>query len=280
MAGSSRAILSRSFMDPHLNEALTDAVRRWARPTTPDELKRRGVSRVRSLSLSRVAALIEKAVNRTMIARTLGDYPEDTGEFSAHAGREFLAMLRGDDDQVRESREQVERQARGTLDKLKDELAERRAAVAKQRLALARIDGAVGEGDDALAHKLRKLFAAWGGSAENPSPLEREVIELAVSELRRERAAGSASRLDEQAKSMQLLERRIAKLGQLLGETEEKLVLARRQASADQGVASIYDEVQGLDEEDASFTKKAELMASIFAANLTMRDELESAVLG
>ncbi len=118
-------------MDPHLNEELTDAVRRWARPTTADELKKRGV-RLRSLSLTRVASLIEKAVNRTMIARTLdeeGPGPEDATAFSAHARTEFLAMLRGDEDVERASERAVEAEARGALGKLKDELASRRRAV-------------------------------------------------------------------------------------------------------------------------------------------------------
>lgn len=261
-------------MDPRLNEALTDAVRRWARPTTPDELKQRGVNRVRSLSLSRVAGLIEKAVNRTMIARTLGDDPVDVEDFSVHARREFMAMLKGDEEQVRASERAVEAQARGAIDKLESELAERRAAVAQEREALDQVTGAVGEADEELADKLRDLFVAWGGSPDDPSPLEREVIHLAVAELRRERAAGSAARLAEKAKEMELLERRIAKLNQLLGETEAELRLARRRASLDPGVASIYEQVQGLDADDTDFEKKAELMASIFQANLSMRQEL------
>lgn len=261
-------------MEPQLNEALTDAVRRWARPTTPDELKRRGVNRIRSLSLSRVAGLIDKAVNRTMIARTLGDGTDDVTEFSDHARQEFLAMLRGDEDAVRRSEQEVEAQARGALGKLKDELAERRAAVDEERRALAQVGGEAKASDEELASKLRQLFAAWGGSPENPSPLEREVINLAVAEIRRERSAGSSARLEDQSKSIGLLERRIGKLNQLLGETEAKLKLERRRASEDPGVASEYDTVQGLDEGDNLFERKAELMASIFQANLAMRDEL------
>lgn len=270
---------SKTSMDPHLNEELTDAVRRWARPTTPDELKARGV-RLRSLSLSRVAALIEKAVNRTMIARTLdeeGRGPQDVSAFSAHARTEFLAMLRGDDDGERASERAVEAQARGALDKLKDELASKRRAVAEEQRALAQVGGEVGDSDHLLVDKLRQLFASWGGSPENPSPLEREVIELAVAELRRERAAGSAARLADQAKEIDLLARRINKLNTLLGETEAELKQAKRRAAADPGVGSVYSEVQGLDGEGEEFEKKAELMASIFQANLEMRGALDTA---
>lgn len=263
-------------MQPRLNEALTDAVRRWARPTTPEELKQRGVERVRSLSLSRVAALIEKAVNRTMIARTLGEDLEDVEEFSVDARREFVAMLRGDDDEVKASEERVEAQARDALGKLEDELAERRSAALKERANLAQVDGEVGNGDDALESKLRALFAAWGGSPDNPTPLEREVIDLAVSELRRERAAGSAVRLQEQGKAIEQLERRISKMNGLLGETERELAKARRAQSVDHGVASVYETVQGLDDEDDQFEQKAMLMTSIFEANLGLRQALDN----
>ena len=151
-------------MEPRANEALTDAVRRLARPTTPDELKRRGVSSVRSLSLSRVAALIDKAVNRTMIARTLGEADDDVQEFSVHARQEFLAMLRGDEEGELASERQVEAQARGALDKLETELAERRAAVEAERSALSQVGGEVGAADDDLTRKLRNR----GGSARQP----------------------------------------------------------------------------------------------------------------
>lgn len=258
-------------MESELNEALTDAVRRLARPTTPDELKRRGVSRVRSLSLSRVAGLIDKAVNRTMIARTLGDGTEDMSEVSDHARQEFLAMLRGDDALARKSEQEVEAQARGALGRLKHELEERRAAVDEERRVLEEVSSETKEPDKELASRLRELFAAWGGSPENPSPLEREVIEFAVTEIRRERAVGSSARLEGQSKSIELLERRIGKLNHLLGETEAKLKLEQRRVSEDPGVPSVYDSVQGLDADDEMFGRKAELMASIFQANLAMR---------
>ena len=209
-----------------------------------------------------------------MIARTLGEADDDVQEFSVHARQEFLAMLRGDEEGELASERQVEAQARGALDKLETELAERRAAVEAERSALSQVGGEVGAADDDLTRKLRKLFAAWGGSPDNPSPLEREVIDLAVAELRRERAAGSAARLEEQASSIDLLERRISKLNHLLGETEAQLRRERNRASTDPGVASVYDVVQGIDEGDGQFEKKAELMASIFQASLAMREEL------
>ncbi len=264
-------------MDPQLNEALTDAVRRWARPTTPEELKRRGVRSVRSVSMTRVASLIEKAVNRTMIARTIGDHPEDGDSFSVAARREFLRMVTGEDappSTRAEADDPVKLQAQSALAKLKAELAERRREVAQRRQALAEVDGAVGEGDERLAERLRALFAAWGGSPDDPSPLEREVIDLAIRELRRERAGTEHAQLEEQQREIDRLERRVTKLTRLLDETEAELRQAVRLASQDPGVASVFESVQGLDVEDAQLEKKAELMTAIFQANLRMRARL------
>ena len=101
-------------MDPTLNQALTDVVRRWARPTTPEELAQRGVARLRSVSLSRVANLIEKAVNRTLLARTIGDPGDSERGFSQAARAEFVRML-----SAPEGPDPIEKEAVTALDRLK-----------------------------------------------------------------------------------------------------------------------------------------------------------------
>ena len=260
-------------MDPHLNEQLTDVVRRWAKPTTPEDLKRRGVKRVRSISLSRVASLIEKAVNRTMMARTLGDFPMDAEGFSVAARSEFMRLV-SDNPSTRE--DPLESQAASALARLKREVAERRREVEQQRRTLETVGGAVGAGDEELERKLRDLFAHWGGSRADPSPLEREVIRLAVAELRNERGRNERARLEDAQKEIELLERRISKLNRLLEQTEAELQKAIRERKIDPGLASIYETVQGLDEMDEHYARKSELMHAIFAANLQMRATLDS----
>jgi len=260
-------------MDPKLNEQLTDVVRRWAKPTTPEDLKRRGVKRVRSISLSRVASLIEKAVNRTMMARTLGDFPLDAEGFSVAARSEFMRLV-SDSPPTRE--DPLESQAASALARLKREVAQRRQEVEQQRRNLETVGGAVGAGDEELERKLRDLFAQWGGSRSDPSPLEREVIRLAVAELRQERGRNERARLEEAQKEIELLERRITKLNRLLEQTEAELQKAIRQRGIDPGLASIYETVQGLDEMDAHYARKSELMHAIFSANLEMRATLDS----
>ena len=261
-------------MEPHINEALTDAVRRWAKPTTPEDLQRRGIRRIRSISLTRVASLIEKAVNRTMLARTLGDVPDDAESFSFAARTEFLRMM-GQSPSTRD--DPLQGQAATALERLKQQVAERRRIVEEKRRSLEAGDGAVGAGDIELERKLRDLFLQWGGSATDPSPLEREVIRIAVDELRKERASSERARLDDHQRQIDTLERRIAKLNRLLGETEAELQRAVRKAVVEPGKSSMYDTVQGLDAMDEQFEKKTRLMTAIFEANLEMRAALEAA---
>lgn len=258
-------------MEPHINEALTDAVRRWARPTTPEDLQRRGVTRIRSISMTRVASLIEKAVNRTMLARTLGDFPDDAESFSVAARSEFMRLM---GDRPSADEDPVQRQAATALARLEEEVAERRQEVEEQRRTLERVGGRVGEGDEELEAKLRALFVQWGGSAVDPSPLEREVIRISVAQLREERARNEREKLLESQNQVELLERRVAKLNRLLEETEAELQRAVRAKVGDSGLASIYEDVQGLDEHDAQYEKKNVLMTAIFEANLQMRAAL------
>jgi len=71
------------------------------------------------------------------------------------------------------------------------------------------------------------------------------------------------------------LERRISKLMSSLGMTEAELVRLRQMKNIDDGLSSIYREVQGLDTGDARAELKRDLMEKIFAANIEMRSEID-----
>ena len=264
-------------MEPLLNDPVTETLRRWSRQTTPDELKERGVSNLRSVSLTRVSMLIEKAVNRALLARTLhsdGDEDEESAQFdsvSVTARKEFMAMATSDvpvEDEVSD----VQEHAVSALDQLKAELAGRQREVAEQERALRSVGGLAKDADEELATKLRTLFVSWGGKADSPSALEREVIELTVQELRRERGNSERERLRHHQDEISVLERRIGKLTNLLSETEGDLARAQRVGAPVNGIASEYDCVQGLSEDDEFHEKKSELMTAIFEANMEMRE--------
>lgn len=252
--------------DAKLNDALAQEVRRWARRTTPEELKRRGVHRVRSIKLTEMAELIEKAVNRTLMARTIGHLDDEIEGFSGDARGEFLRLVQDDNEKRVEG---LERKAQGELTRLKDELARRRKALERQEEALEaeREVGRVRE----LESKIRSIFSGVDGLGDN-SNLEKQVVELAMRELNQEHRHVQMVRLQQHREEIDRLERRIGKLSHLLGQTEEELArLVEGGMEIDDGVASIYKTVQGISNGDQKYSKKAELMRSIFEANLAFR---------
>lgn len=262
----SSARLEAPPMDEPFDDPWTEALRRMSRPLSSDELHRRS-GRLRSINLHDMAELIEKAVNRTLMARTIGGLEDDVDGFSADARREFLRLVR-QASEAEAGAAEVEARAETELERLKRELGQRRREAAELQARQARLDD---EPDDELARELRRLFASWGGSPDRPSALEREVISLTIERLRQERRRGERARLVEHQREIDKLERRVSKLNALLGQTEAELARVAHQKGATDGIASIYGTVQGLASADDQYERKRELMTAIFQANLDMR---------
>lgn len=260
----------------YVGEELTEVVRRWARPTTPEEMQARGVRSVRSISLSRMAGLIEKAVNRTLLQRTVGEPGEDHAEFSQDARSEFMRLLQSEQEGSSGSIPS-EAEAGTALDRLKRDLRVRRGKLRREEEALAREPTVPGEEDARLTQRLRHLFKM----ADLRSPLAQElqlrVTRLAVEELRRERARSRQVLIDQHRSEMDLLERRVTKLMDELKRTEGSLARAARGKQEPEGIASIYGEVQGLSEHEAQSERKGALMSAIFKANLELQAKIAAA---
>jgi diguanylate cyclase (GGDEF)-like protein len=75
---------------------------------------------------------------------------------------------------------------------------------------------------------------------------------------------------DDYLREIDVLRRRVSKLTDSLGSTEREIARLRVAKPGEEGVASIYREVQGLQEDSGREETKRELMASIFAANLDL----------
>ncbi|MFT5198774.1 MAG: hypothetical protein ACI87O_001433 [Planctomycetota bacterium] len=249
--------------------ALTNVVRRWARETTPEEMQARGVRKVRSVSLSRVAGLIEKAINRALIERTLGSVGDDQEAFSNAAREEFVRLIQGGKPQS------APPEAGSAMDRLKSQLRHQRQDQAENQQLLSVKQGVKGPGDEILHADLKKVFSAWGGDAERLSPLEQEIVKVAVGALRQERRRGQQAELDRQRSETELLARRVAKLNKELQNTEAELARVIATKGVDAGVGSIYGEVQGLAQVDSQFERKSELMTALFAANIELRVKLD-----
>jgi len=107
--------------------------------------------------------------------------------------------------------------------------------------------------------------------AEDPRALLKSVIEREGQ--RRARALSTAleQALGPERERAEVLERRVAKLRGELERMERSLVELERRSAVDTGVASIYKEVQGLDEHEQALEAKRGLLRSIFEANLELQ---------
>ena len=76
-------------------------------------------------------------------------------------------------------------------------------------------------------------------------------------------------------KEQRALEQRIDELKRLLGASEEELERLVREKSVDPGLSSLYRSVQGLDPSERNFTKKKELLAVIYQANVELLRQLQ-----
>src|SRR5690349_20965609 len=82
-------------MEPSINPAFQEALRQLGRPTTPAELDRRGITRLRSIKSTEIGMLIERAVNRTLMERTIGPLDEQEMAVILHeAENQFTRQLR------------------------------------------------------------------------------------------------------------------------------------------------------------------------------------------
>ena len=247
-----------------LNEALSEAVREFANPTTPQQLEDRGVQRLRYVSLAQVSEMIEKAVNRTIMERTIGGMSTDLGLLADRAQEGLLDLFRGVEE-VEASRGAIER-SRGEI---LVELAEMRRDRAAQ-LSIPPPDPA-----DPTVHKMLALihetFAKLGPKTPAKILVEHEFAERATILLEEMRRRASAYQIRQRDDHVDKLERRVAKLVHSLEETEAALNRVAAMKNIDSGIASLYRAVQGLSPEESNRALKKEMMEMIFKANVELQ---------
>jgi diguanylate cyclase (GGDEF)-like protein len=124
-----------------------------------------------------------------------------------------------------------------------------------------------------IGDKIKELFGLGAADTNLIARIEREVTAQLLGEMR-ERRARTASDPEAEAeylRKIELLERRVRKLTEQLGSTEEELQHALRAVTVDPGLASVYGTVQGLSSGAAQAELKKELMSKIFEANVELR---------
>jgi len=121
-----------------------------------------------------------------------------------------------------------------------------------------------------------ELFKREPEKSEGVLRVEKEVIALLKAELAAWRETSTASRMLESQKTIDNLERRVAKLTESLGLTEAELKRVAQMKNIDLGVASIYRNVQGLSADEAGAEQKKEMLKNIFESNMALRAQLSS----
>ena len=259
-------------------ETLKDAVKKLAYSTSLEQLRKRGVDRVNVLGVDRIAFLIHEAVSRSLRYKMLA---LDREQLASATRDEFLQLLKSNEtlsrshDELRRMRDKAEEQ----VDKLRRDLTEQRGQLKKklalaERNARARFDGE----DAAIVGQIEALFADVEFATDaDVAELQSRVTTLVMSIVTEERREVIAAREAVRNRDVDLLQRRISKLKTSLEETERNMREVTRLKNIDQGISSIYREVQGLDDNDDRYERKLELMSNIFEANrLLQKGEMAS----
>ena len=257
-----------SSRKPELNSALADAVREFGSPTTPQELQSRGLRKVRYVPVSKISEMIEKAINRTILERTLGDSNGDLAGLVEHAQAGMLGLLKGVEDVVA---------SQGAISKSRDELLEELAEMRRERAQATPMLAA--DPSDPTVQKMiaaiRETFAKLGPRTPDVVTVEHEFTERAKVLLEEARRRAAAAQIRERDAHVDRLERRVKKLVQSLEETEAALKQIAAMKNIDIGIASLYKVVQGLPMEEANRALKQELMTVIFHANVDLQKRLQ-----
>ena len=255
-----------------LKDTLKDAVRQMSFRTSIDSLKKKGVQKVNVLGMDRIIALVEAAVHKSLRSRLVGMEREVVAESTK---AEFVRLLRSNEDLQRQKSEiedQKER-AQDEIDQLRREL-----ATQQQELKIRLDQGALAvanryDGENArIAHQVSEVMrslAATGDLALEDA--ETRVVELVMNIVNGEREEAESARAALRDREVDVLQRRISKLNEALSQTEHKLHAVAAMKNIDEGISSIYRQVQGIDTKDVQAGKKRELMAEIFKANLKLQ---------
>ncbi len=161
------------------------------------------------------------------------------------------------------------------MEVMQEALAVRRESFAEQQARLAqetRAEGMVQ--DQAVAQQIADMFAQL--VAQNPelAAIQEQVTSLALMGMQQERQKLLDSKVDDHQDKVQQFERRIAKLSQSLEVTEAELKRIAAMKGVDDGLASIYRNVQGLADDAESAESKREMLQILFEANMELKSQL------
>jgi len=131
-----------------------------------------------------------------------------------------------------------------------------------------------GSEEEALTRRLQAMLSGGGMPEEGEfAQLKDDILTFALSSLGQLRDRSETA--GEYERRIELLQRRLEKVSQSLESTEQELRRVTRLKDVDDGLASIYRSVQGLESSATQGELKRELMKSIFEANLELKKHME-----
>lgn len=133
-------------------------------------------------------------------------------------------------------------------------------------------------GEDPSYREILEDMVSRGGDLERAvASLVEQIMSRAVSEASEDMGSQpmgadlAEEKETEYEREIGMLRRRVAKLTESLGITETEIARLRDQAPAEDGVSSVYRNVQGLCPADEQVELKKALMESIFKANIDLQ---------
>ncbi len=128
--------------------------------------------------------------------------------------------------------------------------------------------------EEIVAKALLERLMAQGFDLDVLSALEPDTIAAALRNFQDQKVAVQAGSDEDKLRQIQMLERRITKLTDILGITEEELRRVAAMKGVDIGMSSIYRSVQGLSQGEGQYQRKREMMKTIFEANFELKKSL------
>ncbi len=255
-----------------LRKSLRDALRKLSYSTSVDQLRRRGVRQVNVLGLDRVVSLVQQAVYNSLRHRLMG---LDRKQVADATKAEFLRLLQTNQKLTRDRQrlQEVKLRAEEEAKQLRQELAEQRRVLRKKldEAAARRQDQSRGD-DSAIVLRVKELFGAVTSHPDvDREELQKRVLNMVLDVVKFERQIAIEAKEELHSREVDLLQRRIAKVNQALGETERQLSETVRARPVEEGVSSVYREIQGLSPDDTNYQRKKELVYEIFRANLELQ---------
>jgi len=261
-----------------LTRTLARLFRDRASVTPLSRLKREGIRTVSVLDLSDLEDLVEQAIHRAI--RSSAPTSPLGRELAGHIQAELLSLLG--------KREDLERT--NLLLKEEQELLAKNHAQLEQSLTQARqeLEGTVREHDRELLEDLTRRIHADLDEILDPVQQEVERMDPAAARLVRTlkprlretvfdllcRALRESS-AGESSEKVDVLRQRIAKLTDNLQGAHQMMERLRESRDLEeQGIPSLYREVQGLTGREDNYVERRQLMKQIFQLNLDLKDSI------